>query len=59
MKGQTIFFHPFLIPHQQVVAEEYSIGKLEWNNRFYNPLKGQSHEKVGKVRVWRGSLGRN
>jgi hypothetical protein len=28
-------------------------------SRFQLYLKGQSHEKVGKLRVWRGSLGPN
>jgi hypothetical protein len=28
-------------------------------HHFMCPLKGQSHEKVGELRVWGGSIGPN
>jgi hypothetical protein len=34
-----------------------SINQSKYLDGF--PLKGQSHEKVGELRVWRGSLGPN
>jgi hypothetical protein len=33
--------------------------KKYWKSELLDQLKGQSHEKVGEIRAWGGSLGLN
>jgi hypothetical protein len=42
-------------------TEMVAVGEfcLELEKKILSFLKGQSHEKVGELRVWRGSLGPN